>query len=69
MKNQGIEEELNQTEVKPQTIPSTQKEEVLNSQEDNTKEKIVDKSGVENDQTPIKKDGSDGTNEWSVSWP
>jgi hypothetical protein len=69
MKNQGIEEELNQTEVKAQTIPSTQKEEVLNSQEDNTKEKIADKSGVENDQTPTKKDGSDGTNEWSVSWP
>jgi hypothetical protein len=56
MEHQDLGEESNQ---KKPTIDQT----------DISKEKTTDESEVEKDQEPGKKDKSDGTNEWSVSWP
>jgi hypothetical protein len=56
MENHDLGEESNQ---KKTTI----------DQADISKKKIPVEPEVEKDQEPGKKDESDGTNEWSVSWP
>jgi hypothetical protein len=69
MENQALGKTSDHRKAGSTSTDITQEKTPSIDQNDSFKEKIIDKSDVENEKKPIGNDRSDGTNEWSVSWP
>ena len=69
MENQALGKTSDDRKAGSNSTDITQEKTPSIDQNDSSKEKIIDKSDVENEKKPIENDRSDGTNEWSVSWP